>query len=84
MPYIPAPRTLQAFPEAQRTKPKTSVKGGSGLRQRWKDQDGEIYEWDSRHGTVEKYDRQGRHLGEFDSETGDLLKPANPNYSVEP
>jgi hypothetical protein len=84
MPYIPAPRILLAFPEAQRTKPKTWVKGGGGLRPRWKDPDGNIYEWDSRHGTVEKYDRQGRHLGEFDAETGECLKPANPNYGVEP
>ena len=84
MPYIPAPKFLQAFPTAKLVKPKTSVQGGSGLRKRWKDEDGTIYEWDSRHGTIEKYDRKGKHLGEFDPETGEQLKPANPDYKVEP
>jgi hypothetical protein len=75
---------LEAFPDANPVKPKTSIQGGGGLRKRWKDEEGNIYEWDSRHGTVEKYDKKGRHLGEFDASTGEQLKLANPNYEVEP
>ncbi len=83
MSYIPAPKLLKAFPEAQPVKP-NPVQGGGGLRKRWKDQDGNIYESDSRHGTVEKYDRRGRHLGEFEPDTGEQLSPPNPDYVVEP
>ncbi|WP_238485846.1 colicin E3/pyocin S6 family cytotoxin [Rahnella perminowiae] len=32
-----------------------SVKGGGALRSRWKDNSGNIYEWDSLHGTVVMY-----------------------------
>jgi hypothetical protein len=52
-----------------RVRPKTPVKGGGGLRKRWKDAEGNIYEWDSQHGRLEKYDKRGRHLGEFDPDT---------------
>lgn len=45
---------------------------------------GKIYEWDSQHGTVEVYDKTGRkHLGEFDSVTGEQTKPADPTRRVE-
>ena len=43
-----------------------------------------IYEWDYQHGRVEVYDRRGRHIGEYDPETGAQTKPANPDYQVEP
>ena len=79
--YVPAPDRLKAFPDARLAKPKTKTE--SGLRKRWRDNDS-IYEWDRRHGTVEIYDRRGRHLGEFDAETGRRLKPANPDRRVEP
>lgn len=82
--YKPAPENLPAFPDANRTKRKTPVQGGGGLRRRWKAPDGTIYEWDSQHGTVEKYDRKGRHLGEFDPQTGKQLKPPNPRRKVKP
>ena len=74
---------MPAFPDAEPVKPKTPVQGGDKFRKRWKDTD-YIYEWDSRHGTVEKYDKRGRHLGEFDPNTGTQLKPENPDYTVEP
>jgi hypothetical protein len=82
--YHPPPATLPAFPGAVRSKPKTAVQGGGGLRKRWKEADGRIFEWDSRHGTVEVYDAKGKHLGEFDPATGRQLKGGNPNYAVEP
>jgi hypothetical protein len=43
-----------------------------------------IYEWDYQHGTVERYDRLGRHLGEFDPGTGVLISDADPARRVEP
>jgi hypothetical protein len=35
--YAPAPKTLQAFPDAKQARPKTPVQGGGGLRRRWID-----------------------------------------------
>jgi hypothetical protein len=81
--YVPAPMLLYAFSGARRVRGKTPRPGG-GVRQRWKSQSGLIYEWDYLHGRVEVYDRRGRHLGEFDPETGERTKRANPDYQVEP
>jgi hypothetical protein len=81
---VPPPSTPAAFPDVERAKPKTSVQGGGGKRKRWKDNKGNIYEWDSQHGTVEKYNKSGKHLGEFDPDTGEMLKPADPTRRVEP
>ena len=85
--YHSPPQTtppLPAFPDAKRAPRKTAIQGGGGLRARWKDSNGKIYEWDSQHGTVEVYDKTGRkHLGEFDSVTGEQTKPADPTRRVE-
>ena len=51
---------------------------------RWKDKKGRIYEWDYQHGTIELYDKLGKHLGEFNHITGEQLKPADPKRRVEP
>jgi hypothetical protein len=51
---------------------------------RWKDRRGLLYEWDSRHGTLEVYDAFGRHLGEFDAVTGSRLKIADLGRRIEP
>lgn len=75
---------LPAFPDAKKAPAKTPVQGGGKFRNRWKDSAGRIYEWDSRHGTVEMYDRSGRnHLGEFNHVTGKQTKPADPSRKVE-
>lgn len=74
MTYVPAPKTLEAFPKAKRVKPKTPLQGGGGLRSRWEDEEC-IYEWDYRHGLVEKYDKRGNHLGEFEPIKGERIKP---------
>jgi hypothetical protein len=79
--YVPAPLHLPAFPDAIRVRGKTAMPGG-GLRQRWKSRSGSICEWDYRHGRVEVYDRRGRHVGEFDPDTGSRSKPPNPDYLV--
>lgn len=82
--YIPAPKELKAFPDLRIVPKKTPIQSGEMLRRRWKDSAGKIYEWDYRHGTVEVYDKRGHHLGEFDSENGKILKPADLNRKVEP
>ncbi|PSL00642.1 putative cytotoxic protein [Murinocardiopsis flavida] len=81
--YTPPPKDLSGFPGAKPAKPKTSVQGGGGKRKRWKDEKGNIYEWDSQHGTVEKYNKRGKHQGEYDTD-GNQTKPANKDRSVEP
>ncbi|GCL37133.1 colicin E3 [Anabaena aphanizomenioides LEGE 00250] len=81
MSYFPAPIILEAFPQAKKVKGKTPVQGGGALRKRWKDQD-YIYEWDSRHGLVEKYDKRGNHLGEFDPFTGEKINPRVPSRRI--
>lgn len=83
-PRVPPPKNLSAFPDATRAKWKTPVQGGGGLRPRWKDPDGTIYEWDSQHGAVERYNKRGVHQGEFDPETGKQTKPADPTRKVQP
>jgi len=55
-----------------------------GMRVRWKDDQGRIYEWDYRHGGVEAYDPRGRHLGEFDPNTGLRTKPPDPARTIQP
>ena len=82
--YYPPPKGLIAFPDAKMATRKTPVKGGGGLRKRWKTRDGTIYEWECQHGKVEKYNKRGKHLGEFDSETGEQTKDADNTREVEP
>lgn len=81
--YHTAPKALTAFPDAQATKFKTKVQGGGSARKRWKDSRGRIYEWDSQHGAVEIYNKQGKHLGEFDPISGEQTKPANPGRKID-
>ncbi|WP_409319124.1 colicin E3/pyocin S6 family cytotoxin [Pseudomonas sp. KCJK9016] len=81
--YHPAPTSLSAFPDVKSAPMKTSVRGGGKKRRRWKDASGKIYEWDSQHGKVELYTKQGKHIGEYDPETGEQTKPADPTRSVE-
>jgi hypothetical protein len=80
----PVPRELEAFPDTTRAPRKTPVQGGGGLRQRWKDSKGRIYEFDRQEDAVEVYTKRGKHLGEFDHRTGRQLKPTNPSRRVEP
>ena len=82
MTYIPPPKHLPAFPNAKLAKRKTPILGG-GLRKRWRDGDF-IYEWDSFHGKVEKYDKRGNHLGEFDPITGEKTKPRDSSRKIAP
>lgn len=81
--YHPAPASLPAYPDAKPAPLKTSVRGGGKKRRRWKDASGKIYEWDSQHGKVEMYTKQGKHLGEYDPETGKQTKTADSTRRVE-
>lgn len=81
--YHQPPAILPAFPDAKIAPSKTYVQGGGKKRRRWKDSSGRIYEWDSQHGTVELYSKQGKHLGEYDASTGEQTKPENPARTVE-
>jgi hypothetical protein len=80
--YHVAPDVLPAFPDAVSVRPKSAVQGGGKKRDRWKDGKGRIYEWDFQHGAVEIYDKQGKHLGEFNAETGEQNKPAKPGRTT--
>lgn len=82
--YVPKPKLLPGFPDAKWARPKTAIQGGGGLRPRWKAQDGTIFEWDFKHGAVEKYNKRGKHLGEFNHITGTQNKPADPTRTIEP
>lgn len=74
--YFSAPDNLKAFPDAKTAKKKTNIPG-VGLRARWKDSKGRIYEWDSKKGEVEIYDKTGKHhMGGFDPNTGKLISTA--------
>jgi hypothetical protein len=81
--HIPAPKELKGYPELEMVKRKTPVQGGGGKRKRRKDAKGNIYEWDSQHGALEMYDKRGRHLGEFDHETRQMIKGAEPTRTTE-
>ncbi|MGV3058115.1 colicin E3/pyocin S6 family cytotoxin [[Pasteurella] aerogenes] len=84
--YIPAPRKneITGIKDLTEVKRKTPIQGGGKLRNRWKDSEGNIYEWDSQHGTLEKYNHKGKHLGEFNYKTGEQTKSADPTRRIEP
>ena len=43
---------------------------GAGMRQRWKEDDGTIFEWGYQHGHIEMYDWRGKHVSGFDAGSG--------------
>ena len=83
MAHIIPPRYLKAFSDAKSVKSKTFIPNTNKRRRRWKDAN-YIYEWDYQHGTVEKYNRNGKHLGEYNPLTGEKLKPADLKRTIEP
>ncbi|MEV4696120.1 colicin E3/pyocin S6 family cytotoxin [Pseudomonas brassicacearum] len=83
--YHPTPKgVIPAFPDLVRGRSKTPVQGGGGLRPRWHDRKGNIYEWDRQHSALEKYNPRGNHLGEFNHITGEQTKKADKTRKVEP
>jgi hypothetical protein len=81
--YHPPPKTLPGFPNAKPAKPKTPM-GGGKKRKRWKNDDGDILEWDYQHGKIERYNDKGKHKGEYDPNTGNQTKPADKTRSITP
>jgi filamentous hemagglutinin len=74
--YKPAPRGDLSGPiQAERVP-------SQGGRATWKDAKGNTYQWDSLHGRLEKYNKHGKHLGEYDSATGAQTKPAKKDRSL--
>jgi hypothetical protein len=43
-------------------------------RRRWSGAKGQIYEEDTQHGDLEKYNRRGKHEGSVDPDTGEIIK----------
>jgi len=51
---------------------------------RWRSPDGRrIYTWDSLHGEIEVFNKQGKHLGVIDPQTGFLTKPAVKGRTID-
>lgn len=44
-------------------------------RRRWHGHKGQMYEEDTQHGDLEKYNRRGKHKGSVDPESGEIIKP---------
>ena len=82
--YIKAPENIGGIANLTISKRKTPIRGGGGMRKRWKDNKGNIYEWDSQHGALEKYNKRGKHMGELNHETGIQTKPADPSRRIDP
>ncbi|MFL6608461.1 MAG: S-type pyocin domain-containing protein [Pseudomonas sp.] len=80
--YNEAPVVLPAFPDAVKVKSKSFVQGGGKKRRRWLDKKRRIYEWDYESNAVERYDKLGNHLGEYDHLTGRQTKPAKPGRTT--
>jgi hypothetical protein len=43
-------------------------------RRRWSGEKGQIYEEDTQHGELEKYNSRGKHKGSVDPDTGEIIK----------
>ncbi|MBK27015.1 MAG: hypothetical protein CME70_23630 [Halobacteriovorax sp.] len=83
--YHPPPKSLPAFPNARKVPGKTPKQRGGGMRSRWVDKRGNIYEWDSQHGRIEMYTKTGKkHLGEFDPITAEQTADAISSRKVKP
>ena len=80
--YQTPPKELPGFPDAVRDKAKTPFSGGK--RARWRTSEGDILKWDYQHGKIEKYNKRGKHTGEYDPKTGQQTKPAEPGRKIEP
>ena len=73
MAHILPPKDIRGFEQ---------IRAKGSTRKRWRDKSGFIWEWDSQHGRLEKYDKRGNHLGEFDLEFNQT-KVADPKRKIE-
>jgi hypothetical protein len=56
-------------------KGKTKTNGESGKKRRY-------YEWDNTHKNIEEYDRNGKHLGTIDPNSGNRVDPPVPGRTI--
>lgn len=52
-------------------------------RRRWAGAKGQMYEEDTQHGELEKYNKRGRHEGSVDPATGEIIKGPVKGRSTE-
>ena len=52
-------------------------------RRRWSGAKGQVYEEDTQHGELEKYNRRGKHKGSVDPATGEILKGPVKGRTIE-
>jgi hypothetical protein len=53
-------------------------------RRRWQGAKKQVYEEDTQHGELEKYNRRGKHKGSVDPETGEIIKGPVKGRTIEP
>jgi hypothetical protein len=52
-------------------------------RRRWQGPKGQIYEEDTQHGDLEKYNYRGKHKGSVDPDTGEIIKGPVKGRTIE-
>ena len=52
-------------------------------RKRWFGPNGQIYEEDTQHGELEKYNRRGKHEGSVDPDSGEIIKGPVKGRTIE-
>jgi filamentous hemagglutinin len=52
-------------------------------RRRWTGPREQIYEEDTQHGELEKYNKRGKHEGSVDPATGEVIKPPVKGRTIE-
>jgi hypothetical protein len=55
----------------------------AGQPPRWRDPDGNLYEYDGRHVELEVFNRRGSHIGVADVFTGEIIKPPRRGRKID-
>ena len=54
-----------------------------GHRKRWTNRRGQVFEEDTQHGELEKYNDRGRHEGSVDADSGEVIKDPVRGRTIE-
>jgi hypothetical protein len=54
-----------------------------GKRKRWLGPNGQVYEEDTQHGELEKYNRRGKHEASVDPDSGEIIKGPVKGRSID-
>ena len=54
-----------------------------GRRKRWQGPNDQLYEEDTQHGELGKYNARGKHLGSVDPDSGEIIKGPVRGRSIE-